>query len=258
MIKKINSIKNFQSINQLISFEDSNGIDRSLYLENNDILYLNSNIVLKDQNLLDVKVEETLNIDDYIYVVPSAHKINTLINVEHVLIADRIRNMLGSLYCTNSINLTDLKNYDYVITNEYTKLFAEFGIKQIIVNNDNDFYLKKANEIYVNNLNNLILKEYKKKYEINYRVVEFNDNKLTFKTFSKLFNSEEIEEFYVKEIDINNNEVIYKNIEIYGNHLEIDLYFEKIKEIECIFYKKNSQVIGKIRAAGSERLFQKL
>lgn len=258
MVKKIASIKNIQSINQLISFEDFNGTNRTIYLENNDILYLNSNIKLNDEDLFDVKKEETLRLDDLLYIVPSSCEIKTLINIQHLNLSQRIQNMLGTLYCTDKIDLRELKNYDYVVTSEFSDLFSEFGIKQIIVNKDNGFYLKKENVIYVNNLNNLSLKELNKKYEINYRVLDFSENTLKFKTFSKLFNQDVIDDFYVKEIDVDNNEVIYKGVEFSDNELKINLYFEKIKEIECVFYQNNIQVVGKIRAAGSERLFQKL
>ncbi len=258
MVKRIESIKNVQSINQLISFEDFNGMNRTIYLENNDTLYLNSSIKLYDEDLFDIKEEDTLCLDDMLYIVPSTCKTRTLINIPHLNLPQRIQNILGTLYCPNKVNLSKLKNYDYVVTSEFSNLFSEFGIKQIIVNKDNDFYLKKANEIYVNNINNLSLKELNKKYEINYRVIDCTENTLTFKTFSKLFSKDVIDDFYVKEIDINNNEVIYKGVEFSHNKFKVNLYFEKIKEIECIFYQNNIQVVGKIRVVGSERLFQKL
>ncbi len=258
MVKRITSIKNVQSINQLVSFEDFKGMNRTIYLENNDTLYLNSNIKLNDEDLFDVKEEDTLHLDDMLYIVPSPCETKTLINIPHLNLPQRIQNILGTLYCADKINLSELKNYDYVVTSEFSKLFSEFGVKQIIVNKDNGFYLKKDNEIYVNNINNLSLKELNKKHEINYRVVDFTENTLIFKTFSKLFSKDVIDDFYIKEIDANNNVVIYKGVEFINNKLKINLYFEKIKEIECVFYQNNVQVVGKIRVVGSERLFQKL
>ncbi len=73
-----------------------------------------------------------------------------------------------------------------------------------------------------------------------------------------MFSKDVIDDFYIKEIDANNNVVIYKGVEFINNKLKINLYFEKIKEIECVFYQNNVQVVGKIRVVGSERLFQKL
>ncbi len=255
-MKIVKNKSNYQSINHLIQLVDKEQNKLRVYLMSDSSVYCSQELTVVNHEELSIRETENVNMDGYLYFIPYPNQKKTLVIGQDVIISKQTQSELGSIYCANKINITDIQSFDYVILDEFNELLSHLDVKQIILNDKNSLYYQNKRMIYTNNINMVALPNRARNHEINYRVENFENGELTFKTLTKLIDYDNIIDIFIKETNINGEIIIHRNVMLEDKIMKIELKLKQIEAIECIIYSANRKVFGKIRLTASERLFQ--